>query len=372
MIKETKKWKNRYFLLLLWPIAGSILLLARHTKEFAEAVFAQRLYRVYHTAIARLTGALSFSLGEWLLYGFVIGLVLMLVLWCVHIIKGKGHRGYIIFQGCMDGLCLLGVIFFLFVFGCGANYYRDSYAQCSGLQTELSTQEELCALCQCLAQRADVLREELRQYENSSGVFTLPCTLEDLGNAAAAAMTKLGEQEPVLKGFYPQPKQVMWSKGMSCCGITGIYFPFTVEANVNVDVADFTIGATMCHELSHVAGFMREGEANYLAYHACTCSENPILDYSGTMLALIYVENALYHASPERYWQVRSTYGEGMNRDLAADSAYWEQFEDTIANEIGESVNDAYLRANNQENGIQSYGDMVDLLLAEYRKAQKA
>ena len=34
-------------------------------------------------------------------------------------------------------------------------------------------------------------------------------------------------------------------------------------------------------------------------------------------------------------------------------------------------MNDAYLRLNQQEDGVQSYGRMVDLLLAYYREIDK-
>ena len=34
--------------------------------------------------------------------------------------------------------------------------------------------------------------------------------------------------------------------------------------------------------------------------------------------------------------------------------------------EVSKAVNDVYLKANDQEDGMKSYGRMVDLLLAEY------
>ena len=48
----------------------------------------------------------------------------------------------------------------------------------------------------------------------------------------------------------------------------------------------------------------------------------------------------------------------------------WKQFEGPAA-EISSAVNDAYLKANRQEEGVKSYGRMVDLLLAEQRAAAK-
>ena len=58
---------------------------------------------------------------------------------------------------------------------------------------------------------------------------------------------------------------------------------------------------------------------------------------------------------------------DGVQRDLAANNAYWDQFEGPIA-QISSQVNDSYLKANQQEDGVKSYGKMVDLLLADYRQ----
>lgn len=365
-IRNMRAWKL-VLPLVLWIPALAVVIAARLSERFAEEVFARGIYRVWHTAVARVTGLLPFSLAEWVLYGFVAAVCAALVVWLLHIIKGKGHRWRIILRGLGNALCILGLVFTLFVLGSGANYYRMTYAQCIGLKVEPASEQELFALCQSLAERANGLRAELSACEDEHGVFTLPCTEKELGARAVRAMQTLGESEPVLEGYYPPPKRVAWSREMSRFGITGVYFPFTVEANVNVDVTDYNLGADMCHELSHVAGFMREDEANFIAYRACTRSGDPVLAYSGTMLALIHAGNALYEVSPKLYATLCGEYSEAVVRDLCDNSDYWAQFEDSVTTEVGEKVNDIYLKANNQSAGIRSYGEMVDLLLAEYR-----
>ena len=57
---------------------------------------------------------------------------------------------------------------------------------------------------------------------------------------------------------------------------------------------------------------------------------------------------------------------EEAQRDFDANNAYWEQFEGQVA-EIADNINDTYLKAQNQTDGVQSYGRVVDLLLAKYR-----
>lgn len=361
---------RRDLLLLLWLPALGVLLAARASRHFAEAVFAGKLYRVWRGFLRLLTGWLPFSLAEWLLYAFVLAVITALVLWALHIIKGKGRRGGIAARGLLDILLLLGILLFLFILGCGGNYYRATYGELSGLRVESATVEDLRGLYASLAERANGLREELSECEDESGVFALPYSMADLGEHARTAMEKLGQEEEALAGPYPKPKPVLWSRGMSRFGITGVFFPFTAEANVNIDTAEYSIGAAMCHELSHFAGFMREDEANYLAYRACTRSGDLILDYSGTVLALIYTGNALYRVDPAAYREIRLTYCGGLRRDLAAEAAYWDAFEDSVTEEMGERMNDAYLKANQQSSGIESYGEMVDLLLAEYLALQ--
>ena len=360
--------KKRHFLLVLWPVAGLTLLLAKCSEKFAEFVFARGIYRVYRTPISFLTGLLPCSLGELILYALVPAVLSALIVWIVHMIKTRDHR--VLLRGLLDILCVLGLVFFMFVFGCGANYYRYTYAQCTEMEVVPGTDEELYGLCLSLTDRANALRDTLSDCENEAGVFALPCTDRALAQRAKNAMTALGEQIPVLHGYYAPPKPVLWSEGMSRLEITGVFFPFTVEANVNVEASDFTIGAAMCHELGHMAGFMREDEANYLAYLACTRSGDPVLEYSGTMLALVYCANALNKSAPARYSLIRERYSDAVRRDLVADADYWKQYDDKPASEFGEKMNDTYLKANAQSEGTKSYGGMVDLLLAEYRQTE--
>ena len=68
---------------------------------------------------------------------------------------------------------------------------------------------------------------------------------------------KLGEQYPQLAGYYPKPKPVLFSRLLSIQQLSGIYSPFTVEANYNAEMTPYNIPHTACHELSHLRGFMR-------------------------------------------------------------------------------------------------------------------
>ena len=162
------------------------------------------------------------------------------------------------------------------------------------------------------------------------------------------------------------PKGVLFSEAMSYMQIVGVFFPFTMEANVNVHTSPINIPFAMCHELSHISGFMREDEANYLAYLACMAGDSREFAYSGAVEALVHASNALYRKNVRMYDQVMEGLSDGVRRDLAADAAYYDAHKSAFG-DFSQSVNDAYLRVNNQTDGVYSYGRMVDLMLADYR-----
>lgn len=187
-----------------------------------------------------------------------------------------------------------------------------------------------------------------------------------LADKAPAVMKSAACDYPQLKGIYSKPKRVIGSEIMSQCNILGIYSPFTFEANINMNAPQYGIPASMCHELSHLRGFMREDEANYLAYYSCVNSGDDRFVYSGAMLGLTYSMSRLAAVNTELYNEVYASLNEHVRADLKYSAQYWSE-KDGAASKVSNAVNDVYLKVNNQTDGVQSYGRMVDLMLAEFR-----
>ena len=57
---------------------------------------------------------------------------------------------------------------------------------------------------------------------------------------------------------------------------------------------------------------------------------------------------------------------ESVEADLAYNNAYWDQFEDSVVQQASNHIYDGMLKAYGDENGIASYGTVVDLLVAYY------
>ena len=81
------------------------------------------------------------------------------------------------------------------------------------------------------------------------------------------------------------------------------------------------------------------------------------------LLAFLYASNALAGADGAAYSKLMQSLPGVVLQDFRANNAYWQQFATPIA-DISDKINDGYLKANDQTDGVQSYGRMVDLLVA--------
>ena len=357
--------QKRNFILLCWPIGLLFLILAKCNRDIAEYVFARGIYRVYSFIMTILDGFLPFSLGEWLFILFVVGVALYPVITIIRVIRSAKKR-YALFDSIRLFFIVTGIVFLWFMIGAGTNYYRYEFAEFSGLEIKKSSVDELYDLCEELIEKTNAARAELNIEEGKT--FRSSMTNREMFGACREAMKKLAEDYDVLDRFYPYAKPVFFSRALSEFNITGVYFPWTVEPNVNVDIPDYSRAYTACHELSHLSGFMREDEANYIGYLACVNSDSAELRYSGYMLALVIAGNKLYDTDKEKYYELAPKYSEGVNMDFVENSEYWHEFKDTTLSTVGETMNDTYLKINSVSDGTKSYGRMVDLLLAERRK----
>ena len=361
---------KRNYLLLLFPLSILLIVIARKNIFFAEQVYALHIYKWLSQFVSLITGLIPISLAELLILLSPLILVTLIIKFIIRLRKDKQNRKVNAAKGVINVLCSLSVALFSFTLLGGLNYYRYSFGYYSNLEIEKYSVEELYGLTKQLAEQANELRSLVPKVDDND-VFDLSMSNYKLAKEANKAMKNLSKEFPVFGGFYAKPKPVILSRLMSHAEITGIFIPFTMEANINVDITDYAIPYTMFHEMAHQRGFMREDEANYIAYITGMHSDNIELMYSSTLLALVSSGNALYGQDTDLYFEIREMYSDGLVNDIRANTDYWAKYEDTVIATVSNRINDTYLKANAQEDGVKSYGRMVDLLLAEYRAEQQ-
>ena len=363
---------KRKWLLLFIPISIIIILICKKSPFVAEYIFARGIYRILAIILGLITRWFPFSVAEICLYLIPIIGIFFLGRFIYKLIKEKGKRVFILYKGVINLLCVISVALFAFVLLCGTNYYRYRFETYLDYKVEKYTKEDLYRLCDELVEKLNEARENIQTDKN--GLMKLSYESQgDFLDKAVEVMSDFASDYKALKYSTGKVKPVLASKLMSYTHTVGIYIPFTMEANVNVDVVDYNHPVDAVHELAHLRGIMLEDEANYIAYLACINSSEPDFIYSGYMLAYIYAGNKLYEEDKELYKNVRDKMSDGVKADLIANSEYWNQFETPTGKKISNvsnKVNNTYLNLNGQEEGTKSYGMVVDLLIAEFKEKE--
>jgi hypothetical protein len=349
--------------MLLLPAALVLNWAAGFYPALVEKAYSTGLNRVIIQLISVASGLFPFSLGEILGLALLSGLFLYIFIKMYRIKKGASPKPRLPVL-LMRLLALLGLVYFLFIFLWGLNYQRLSFEELAGLSIRPAEPAELLEVSQGLLRRASHLRSTLHQ--DARGVMYLQQGKEGALERAEAGYEAAASIYPQLGGIYGRPKGVLLSEYMSFLGLSGVYNPFTGEANLNMAFPDALMPATVCHEMAHQRGFAREDEANYIAYLTCNYHPDREFQYSGTLLALLHVMTALQSSCPEQYRELEKQVNPEIRADLAEYLAYWRRHQGPAA-DFSSRLNDLFLKSNRQSDGIKSYNRMVELLLAEHR-----
>ena len=306
-------------------------LCARKVTGFAQA-YSVTIYPVLKGIFARIFGIFPFSVSE-------VGLYLLLLLCIFSVVKWFKTPLYLL-NGAFFTASLL---FFLFTINCGINYYRNSFSYEAGFVIRTHSTDELYALCSDLVNKVNEnIPTETDPSPSDAGNFSYFQNfsyLREMGKGGQKAMKGLADEYPQFKSWYPYPKPLIHPRLLSVQQLTGIYSPFTIEANYNSEIPDYNIPHTICHELSHLQGYMREDEANFIGYLACISSENEAFRYSGYLTGWVYAGNALARVDRKRYIELTDQLCEGARQDLDENSDFWNRYESRVS-EAATRMND--------------------------------
>lgn len=327
----------------------------------AAASYMPELFFSFYTPLSRqamaflsgVTGSFPFPVWQALL-----GLLVLLVLYSLVRVFTK-KRGLICW---LAGLVLLvSVLVFGFTALWGVNHYAPSVAEHVGLEVREYSVQELSATTRYMASQANAWAERVQRDENGDMAVDMPAFTQIAGDGYEA----LGEYNEFFRDSGAPVKTLLLGEGFGYLGVTGIFIAYTGESCVSPATYPASIPFTMCHELAHRLTVAPEEEANFCAFLSCVENDDPAFQYSAWYSAFVYTYNALSKADGEEASRVWATLSETVRRDCARANAHYDQY-DGQAQEVAEKLNDAYLKAFDEEAGVQSYGQVADLLMAWY------
>ncbi|MCM1166298.1 MAG: DUF3810 domain-containing protein [Lachnospiraceae bacterium] len=370
-----KKFFKAVWIFIPLALAAAMYFILPYFPDFTEYVCSRGLFKLVTVPIGFVTSLIPVSLTE-LLVILALPLVIFLIVLLIVKLKKSKKRGKTLLGA---GRFLCGFLSFaslLYMVCHGANYYRYPIERIMELDTSQKSPEFLLSVCGELAKGAAEARKELETDENGCMRFS-ESVFEEL-TRTGSGYDKLVEEYPFLWTAIWRQKPVMLSEPWSYTHITGMFFPFFAECNVNTAQPDFSIPYTAAHESAHSRGVAFENECNFLAFLSCINSEYPEFRYSGYMEAFKYCSNALFRYDLEMWQQAHDLLTEEMIADFNAENEYILTHEAHLkvkvgstsvtvsVSEVSEAVNDGFIKVQGVAEGTLSYGRVTELILAYY------
>lgn len=249
----------------------------------------------------------------------------------------------------------------------GLNYYAGPLSEDIRLKEVSWQATELVEATTWYRDQANALAGQVPRDENGNPQYP---SFEELAVMAADGFRSLTYDKTysVFAGDTSPVKKLGWEDMYTSMGISGVTMPFTGEAAVNPQTPVVAIPFTMCHEMCHRMCIAHERDANLGAFLACDANADPIFRYSGYFMAFRYCYSALKNYGTTAADSAAATLYAGLDplflRDLQDYDAFYAANQDENATELANKVNDTYIKTSGDESGIQSYGQVADLLVS--------
>ncbi len=368
-LKQVLKLKRMYLLLLL-PISIIIMIIATNNTYIAEYVFSRVLFRFLSFVISIFTRFIPFSVME---IGIVLSPILIFIIlkkFISNIKNNKDRRKIIFLKTFINILISISILTFIYVTLCGVNYHRYPFYKYYGIENKEYDIDDLYEVAIYLSKEASIARDKTVAVDENN-VMKLSESSYKTAKRARDYFKEFSKKYPSLAGTNSVPKKIMFSEQLTSTRIVGLYSMFTQEANYNDFVLDFNKPATMCHELAHLHGYMKEDEANFIAYLVCINSDDPEFMYSGYISALDYILDEIYTNDAKMYTEILDKMDDQIVLDLYYEFTFWEDLEKTTnidkVSNVANNINDSFIKANGVESGTNSYNEMISLVVADYK-----
>ena len=341
---------------LLFALDGLAMFLFQNFPGFFFPAYRE-LSKNWIAFLASLTA--SVKVAVWDIAALCLALFVLLSL-IVTIVKRRSFLKWL-----SSIVLLVSLLAFLTIFGWMLNHYAPELSEELSLDVREYSYDELYETTEYYFSKASEYALQMKRDESG---HLLENDFYEMAEIAGASYAKLFEEYPIFKGTTARVKKLsLVGEYLMYNGIIGMYMPISAEAGVPGSVPNAVLGFTMAHEAGHRLGLAGEEEANFAAFLACLKSDDLRMNYSGFYNAFSYCFSALYKVNPEKALALYESHDDEGAKALKLDrrdtSEVYQRYESPLK-EVSDQINDTYLKTFSEKNGIQSYGQVVDYLIA--------
>jgi hypothetical protein len=304
--------------------------------RWVERWYSQGAYRSLQRVVTHSSNLVPFSLFD----GLCVAAMVLVAVAAYRSLRRHGwRRGALRLAGLLARAAALVYIVFLATWG--LNYRRVPLLKKLAFEEGRVTTASAEALAVQTVLSLNRLYAEAHRSPASVSVAT---TFHDVDRALQGSRAIVeGKPKPTLLGGY-----------FHAAAISGMTDPFFLETMIAPDLLDVERPFVLAHEWAHLAGYADESEANYVAWLTCLRGDAGA-QYSAWLVILGTVQSHLpRHGAP--------ALDPGPQGDLLAMRYRYRRTSPLLRAAARESY-DKYLKANRVKRGIDSYEEVLQLIL---------
>ena len=235
------------------------------------------------------------------------------------------------------------ILYFLFYFLWGLNYFKPSLVDKLNIKSEYEfnvLDETINRVIFEINKESSSISEDI----NKSDIFNLLNT-----NASNIKKSII-------------PDIFLYQK------VSGHYIPFTSEAIFVDKIPLVDMPIVILHEQAHQSGYANEGEASFIAFSKAINNKEPYIRYSGYFYALINLLNEISKKNSDKLDDYITKLDEKVISDIKKVQNFWSKYSNSFLDKAQNYIYDLYLKSNNQEAGIMTYGEVSIYIIHYYQK----
>jgi len=354
-----KNKRNKILTIFLFIQIGLVFLFSK-IPNFIENNYTNGIYIYVSKFLRSLFGWIPFSIGD-VIYFIIILFIIRLL---IKLITSKNsNRLNLIFQ-LVAGF---SIFYFFFYFFWGLNYSRLSVTNSLEIEknkldsiTGKYDIEKLKTLTDKLLYKVITVQSKL--VENDTIAVSVPYSKKEILDLTKIGYQNLSEQFVQFKYEPSSIKKSLFSLPLTYMGFSGYFNPLTGEAQVDYLIPKISLLFTSSHEVAHQIGIASESEANFIGYLAANSHDDLYFQYAANLTALQYAFYDIYRYDPKIYETYKQQIPLGVLKNIKETQDFWLKYKNP-AEPIFKYFYDNYLKYNQQEDGLQSYNQMVGLLI---------
>ncbi len=348
-----KEKRNILLTIFLFLQFGIVAILSNYPK-IVDTYYVDGIYPLIANSLRFLFGWIPFSIGD-ILYAIIIFLILR---WLRQMIINKTrNRWSLIFQF-FAGFSLFYFCFYLFW---GLNYSRSPLTKTLGLEQESFDIHQLEAITDKILFKTKRLQRQLSTHDTLAVV--VPYSKKEIIELTKNGYQELSTRLPDFSYKNPSIKKSLFSLPLTYMGFSGYMNPLTGEAQVDHLIPKINLPFTCSHEVAHQLGIASESEANFVGFLSSAHHKDPYFQYAAYLLVLRYALFDIRRYDDELFTSYLEKIPKGILKNIRESDEFWRRYENPVE-PLFKSFYDNYLKYNQQKDGLESYNQIMGLVIS--------